>query len=159
MKKILIAVALLSLSLSGCGSASTQSKPSATTTAPSALDKAQAEAAAVPRFEKAVKSCSALPATVLADQGKTLTMNGVSASNAELSKALASAGIGSGEVALPMADVQCALSALDMPASISAKMAQTTALMGMQTDTWDGIEVSWSYHPDNGFNVILVDKS
>jgi hypothetical protein len=105
-----------------------------------------------------VKSCPALPATVLADQGKTLTMNGVSASDAAASKAMASAGIGSGKVALPMADVQCALSALDMPASINAKMAQTDALMGMQNDTWNGIEVTWSYHPTNGFNVILVDK-
>jgi uncharacterized protein YceK len=156
MRKTLITVALLSLSISGCGSAVTQSKatPSATITTPSATITTPSET----RFETAVKSCPALPATVLADQGKTLTMNGVSASNAELSKAMASAGIGSGEVALPMADVQCALSALDMPASISAKIEQTTSMMGMQTDTWDEIEVSWSYHPDNGFNVILVDK-
>ncbi|MBE3073473.1 MAG: hypothetical protein IMZ75_00775 [Actinobacteria bacterium] len=158
MKKILIAIALLGLVLSGCGSAAPpKAKPGATTTAPSAWDKAQASllakqaaaasaAARMTRFEKAVKSCSALPASVLADRGKTITMTAETDSYR-------------GEGSLPMDDVLCPLVALNMPTSISAKMSNTTSLMGMQTDTWDGVEVSWSYHPDNGFNVILVDNA
>jgi len=156
MKKILIAVALLGLFLSGCGAAATQPKSTPSTTTQTEWDKqhaallakqaaAASAAASMTRFEKAVKSCSALPASVLADQGKTITMTAETDSYR-------------GEGSLPMDDVLCPLVALNMPTSISAKMSNTNSLMGMQTDEWDGVQVSWSYHPDNGFNVILVDK-
>lgn len=138
MKQALIAVALLSLSLSGCGSASPpppKSTPSATTSTLSEWDKQQAArlakqaaaasaAASMTRFEKAVKSCPALPASVLADDGKTIMMST------------------KGKDYFPIADVVCPLVTLKMPTSITAKMDQTTSLMGMQSDSWDGIQNS-----------------
>jgi hypothetical protein len=30
--------------------------------------------------------------------------------------------------------------------------------MGRQEASWDGIEASWSYHPDNGLDLVLVDQ-
>jgi len=44
--------------------------------------------------------------------------------------------------------------ALGLPDSVEQKMGQTRSLDGMQTYEGDGIEVAWSYHPDNGLEVI-----
>lgn len=44
---------------------------------------------------------------------------------------------------------------LGLPDSLLTEMTNTTALMGMQTRTYDNIEVSWSYHPDNGLDIIF----
>lgn len=46
----------------------------------------------------------------------------------------------------------CTLDELDGPDSVRSKMESTTALMGRQTDEFGDFEVSWSYHPDNGFD-------
>lgn len=46
----------------------------------------------------------------------------------------------------------CVLEDLDGPDSILRKMESTTAMMGRQSDDWDEYEVTWSYHPDNGFD-------
>ena len=27
--------------------------------------------------------------------------------------------------------------------------------MGRQTDSWESYEASWSYHPDNGLNIVI----
>jgi len=51
----------------------------------------------------------------------------------------------------------CVIEELDVPQSIQAQMDRTTALMGVQEAIHDGLEFSWSYHPDNGVNMIIVD--
>jgi hypothetical protein len=61
--------------------------------------------------------------------------------------------LGSGELAF--ADIQCLLEATGAPASVEAKMGETRALDGRQEDSWGDIEVSWSYHPDQGLDVIF----
>ena len=38
--------------------------------------------------------------------------------------------------------------------SVYTKMIRTRALDGMQTDSIDGIKVTWTYHPDHGLEVI-----
>jgi hypothetical protein len=38
-------------------------------------------------------------------------------------------------------------------------MNNTTSLMGVQNAEWENVEVSWSDHPDNGFDVVLHLKS
>lgn len=50
----------------------------------------------------------------------------------------------------------CVLNQLDTPQSITAQMDRTTAMMGVQDATSDGIEYSWSYHPDNGVNMVIT---
>lgn len=45
-------------------------------------------------------------------------------------------------------------SALGLPESLIEKMGQTRALDGRQTETYDKITVSWTYHPDNGLEVM-----
>lgn len=45
---------------------------------------------------------------------------------------------------------------LGLPASIATKMGQTRALDGRQTETYEKMEVSWTYHPDNGLEVLYT---
>ena len=75
----------------------------------------------------------------IGDNGKTLLMDG---------EGEASAGA-------PSADVWCVLQELNVPDSTVARMEKTSSLMGVVSDSWDGISADWSYHPDNGFDVVL----
>jgi hypothetical protein len=53
--------------------------------------------------------------------------------------------------------MDCILSELGTPESIQAQMGRTTAMMGVQDADSDGIEYSWSYHPDNGVDMVITD--
>lgn len=53
--------------------------------------------------------------------------------------------------------VSCVLDELGAPSSVSAKMDQTRALDGTQSDEWGGFEVSWTYHPDNGLGAVFTE--
>ena len=46
-------------------------------------------------------------------------------------------------------DVECLLTALEAPSTIYQQMLRTSSLMGLQNANWDGISVSWSYHPNS----------
>lgn len=47
----------------------------------------------------------------------------------------------------------CVVDAVGTPSTVQDQMWSTTALMGIQSASWDGILATWSYHPDNGFDV------
>ena len=56
-------------------------------------------------------------------------------------------------------EVECIVDGVGTPSYIKDSMWATTALAGRQSDdfkTDDGavIEVSWSYHPDNGMDIV-----
>ena len=53
-------------------------------------------------------------------------------------------------------DIECVLDELGAPSSIVAKMGATRALDGMQTANWSDYEATWTYHPDDGLDVILT---
>ena len=55
-----------------------------------------------------------------------------------------------------VAGLQCVLGRLDTPTSITAAIERTTSMMGVQSDTNDGLDYSWSYHPDNGVNMVIT---
>jgi len=50
---------------------------------------------------------------------------------------------------------ECLAHALDMPSSVNSHVGQTTSLDGRQTESWDGISFSWSYHPDRGLDGVF----
>jgi hypothetical protein len=52
-------------------------------------------------------------------------------------------------------DIVCVLAELDMPDSVASQIERTTAMMGVQQAAWGDFEASWSYHPDNGLNMIV----
>lgn len=47
---------------------------------------------------------------------------------------------------------------LDLPDSIEEKMSNTRSIDGRQIEEFDDIEVSWTYHPDNGLEVLYEKK-
>ena len=49
-------------------------------------------------------------------------------------------------------------SALNLPESLNQKLNKTRAIDGRQTETYDNIEVSWSYHPNQGLEIIYTKK-
>lgn len=55
-------------------------------------------------------------------------------------------------------DLVCVLVELDMPESVGARMEATRALDGMQSATWGRFEASWTYHPDDGMNLIVTER-
>ncbi|MFF2631905.1 hypothetical protein ACFVR6_03365 [Microbacterium sp. NPDC058021] len=50
----------------------------------------------------------------------------------------------------------CVLNALDVPASVESHIGQTTSMDGRQSESWDGITIEWSYHPDRGSDMVIT---
>jgi len=57
-------------------------------------------------------------------------------------------------------DVICILNSplLRMPEFIINGVETTRALDGKQNGEWDGFEAEWSYHPDNGLDLMIHQK-
>lgn len=55
-------------------------------------------------------------------------------------------------------DLYCVLAELGAPSALQSKIGSTRALDGRQTDEWDGFAISWSYHPDDGANVLIEHR-
>ena len=53
----------------------------------------------------------------------------------------------------------CTLGELSTPQAVIAQLEHTRALDGMQTAKWDRFGASWTYHPDDGVDVIITEKS
>ncbi len=54
-----------------------------------------------------------------------------------------------------LADLSCVFGQLKTPEYVIHEMGQTTALNGRQSDTWGDFSASWTYHPDNGLDVLF----
>lgn len=50
------------------------------------------------------------------------------------------------------------LAALDMPDSVIARMSSTRALDGTQIGEWGDFTASWTYHPDDGLDIIVETR-
>ena len=50
------------------------------------------------------------------------------------------------------------LGALDISDAVITRMEHTRALDGMQTGEWGDYAASWTYHPENGLDVIITDQ-
>jgi hypothetical protein len=57
-----------------------------------------------------------------------------------------------------IADVYIVLAALDAPESVIAQMGSTRALDGTRDATWNGMTATWTYHPDDGLDLIITDR-
>lgn len=53
-------------------------------------------------------------------------------------------------------DVLCVLDEFEAPQAVIAQMESTRALDGMQSTTWSTYKVTWTYHPDDGLDMILT---
>ncbi|GAB2762729.1 hypothetical protein [Nocardioides pakistanensis] len=54
--------------------------------------------------------------------------------------------------------VVCMLDELETPESVVNRVAKTTAMMGELTASADDLDYSWTYHPDNGLNMVVEDQ-
>jgi len=52
-------------------------------------------------------------------------------------------------------DLRCYVRELPIPTYVVSRMEKTRALDGQVTQEWDGFEASWTYHPDNGLDVLI----
>jgi hypothetical protein len=52
-------------------------------------------------------------------------------------------------------DIVLVLVALDTPDSVVNRMSNTRALDGMQEATWGNFNATWTYHPDDGLDIII----
>ncbi|WP_459717640.1 hypothetical protein [Actinophytocola sp. KF-1] len=64
--------------------------------------------------------------------------------------------LGSGS--LSFSEVSCLLAYLDTPDSVTTRMDSTRALDGMQDASWSGLNATWTYHPDDGLDIIITDN-
>ncbi|HEV7647957.1 MAG TPA: hypothetical protein VGP26_07345 [Actinophytocola sp.] len=55
--------------------------------------------------------------------------------------------------------LMCTLGELRTPQAVIAQLEHTRALDGMQTAAWDVYGARWTYHPDNGVDLIITEKS
>jgi hypothetical protein len=59
---------------------------------------------------------------------------------------------------VPLTQVACVLDRLDVPDAVIAQMDGTRALDGRQTAEWPGYTASWTYHPDDGLDLIIQES-
>lgn len=57
---------------------------------------------------------------------------------------------------LSVSEVGCLLDHLETPESVTAQMNSTRALDGMQDASWGGLNATWTYHPDDGLDIIIT---
>ena len=102
---------------------------------------ADAQASADTRLVDAVDGCGASDGTELGDNDQTLVID----VQGEEDSSGAS-----------YEDQVCILARLDMPASVESHLNQTTSMDGRQTESWDGVTIEWSYHPDRGSDMVIT---
>ncbi|MCC2033049.1 hypothetical protein [Microbacterium allomyrinae] len=111
----------------------------------SSVSSATAQAEVDTRLEDAVDRCKASDGTELGDKNQTLVIDVQGNEDA---------------TGASYADQACILEFLDMPASVESHINQTTSMDGRQSESWDGLTIEWSYHPDRGSDmVIMIDEA
>lgn len=121
------------------------------TTSASTDEPAAAVTPDTPALQLVAEQCE-LPESAIGDDGETLILDGEGKDDRKL--------VGGkmttvGEK-LAIEDIGCALAGIDTPDSVIAMMEGTRAMDGRQTQTADGYSYTWSYHPDNGLDIIIT---
>lgn len=63
---------------------------------------------------------------------------------------------GEGANGLSQTDFRCILDQIDTPSSVRERMLITRAVDGTQDDVWGTYRATWTYHPEDGLNVVLA---
>lgn len=58
-----------------------------------------------------------------------------------------------------IATSDCILAKLDAPDYVTEHVGSTRAMDGQQTDEWNDLEARWTYHPDAGLNMTIIDRA
>lgn len=96
------------------------------------------------RLQQAAEECveSTIGVTV-GDAGKTMIISG--------------AGAETGEEAT-IDELACILRAPDVTDAVISQIDQTRALDGRQEADWGSFHASWTYHPDDGVNMVIEER-
>lgn len=108
-----------------------------------------------PRVQAAAAACGLKPPTFqVADGGNTLVIDGPA-------DVLGSLDFSTGDIpdtdalqaeAKFFKDFECVTKKLAVPTYVLTRIGNTTSLAGQQSASWDGMEASWTFHPDNGLD-------
>jgi hypothetical protein len=132
MIRLVALLAAITLAIVGCGEGDTpQVDP--VTPEPTILEVAKSDCA----------HGQAGTYVVIGDDGSTLTID---------TKGEDSPGV-------DVATVACILIAIDTPDAVISQLDATRAMDGRQDATWGDFSASWTYHPDDGLDLILQETS
>lgn len=107
-----------------------------------ATDVATTEAAPILQAAKDLCAPAATSARI-GDRGMSLTLDGE----------------GQESSGLKLDRIVCVLDHVEMPDHVMSRIEGTRALDGVQDAEWGDLTMTWSYHPDDGLDVILVETS
>ena len=151
------AAAAIAIALAGCGENSGQEQPAADesrATEPAAPEASPAteEPSGPTRLAEVAESCN------LANEGKDgpYAAKGPVLFDDDMTLVIDTKGSDDSS-GLSDYDYYCVLRALETPESVRSHMDVTRALDGQQVDSWDGFDARWTYHPDAGIHLIVVD--
>lgn len=91
-------------------------------------------------LDEAFKQCDSPRGARVTDEGETLIIRTTGDDT---------------DVRASFADVTCILRELEAPSRTLHRMETTRSLDGRVTDSWDDYTAEWTYHPDDGLNVII----
>ncbi|ROS34534.1 hypothetical protein EDF53_3095 [Curtobacterium sp. PhB78] len=130
MKRALTTLAIASIAIVGVAGCAKQEPPT-------------------PRFKTAVSKCElkGKDGVEYADKGVSLILSTAADDDVDVESDEAN-----------ILNVMCVLKRVKASAALQDRMLSTRALDGMQEATFRGIHASWTYHPDNGFNLSLEDE-
>lgn len=94
-------------------------------------------------FQKAYSSCGSPSGVSVSDEGKTISVDTIG----EEEYSGASYG-----------DLVCIIDAVGTPSYINDGIMSVRAMDGRQTQEFDEIIVSYSYHPDHGMDIVFHKK-
>ena len=95
------------------------------------------------RLQSAKRECAPGDTYVtLGDSGTSMVISGVAAEET---------------LGASLTELACLLDELDVPDAVVSHMETTRALDGRQEASWAGFTASWTYHPDDGLDVILQE--
>ncbi|MEV4384649.1 hypothetical protein AB0J68_02805 [Micromonospora sp. NPDC049580] len=77
---------------------------------------------------------------MLGDDGNSLTLRSV----------------GKERTGLKLEQLQCYWTELEVPDAVIAEIEGTRALDGRQSGEWEDMSASWTYHPDDGLQMIIT---
>ena len=96
------------------------------------------------KLQTAMKSCGDTYSGYIEvlDDGKTLSIDGK----------------GEEDQGATFTEIACVLSAIPVPSYVTSRMDQTRALDGVQREEFASFDISWSYHPDNGLDIVIHEQ-
>lgn len=106
---------------------------------------AAATAPSLTVLEQAVRTCtlSTTDSIVVGDEGMTVTVDGRGDEDPD---------------GASISDTFCLLDATEVSTAAMAQIEGTTSLQGRQSASWGDVDASWTYHPDNGLDLILTER-